>query len=95
MKTYNLGERLKHYRLQAGLTQAQLAAQIGKTSNHITHIERGFSLPSLSMLADICRVLEIPADCFIMENDRIFAQYAVQQLIDILSNYTLVECLKV
>ncbi|MCC8022386.1 MAG: helix-turn-helix domain-containing protein [Clostridiales bacterium] len=69
MSATQVGKQLKHYRVRAGYTQAQLAEVLEKSTQHITQIERGQGTPSLSMLCDICRVLELPADALLMGSE--------------------------
>lgn len=46
------GKQLRHYRLQAGLTQAGLAAKLGVTANTVARWERGeVTIPALLTLA--------------------------------------------
>jgi len=88
MKIYNFGKRLQYYRKQAGLTQAELAERINKSIHHITQIERGISLPSLPSFLDICIALNIPADCFLIDEDRHFAETAAIELAGRLEKYS-------
>lgn len=74
---YNLGKRIKFYRERSCLTQAQLAEKIGKSTHHLTQIERGLSLPSLPMFYNICKALDVPADAFFVDDDKLDAQYAL------------------
>lgn len=88
MKAYNFGKRLQYYRKQAGLTQTELAEKIDKSIHHITQMERGISLPSLPLFLDICIALNIPADCFLIDEDRLFAEFAIIELVDKLKPYS-------
>jgi Predicted transcriptional regulators len=88
MKTYNFGKRLQYYRKQAGLTQSELAEKINKSIHHITQIERGISLPSLPLFLDICIALSIPADCFLIDENRHFAESATIELVNKLEKYS-------
>ena len=88
MKAYNFGKRLQYYRKQAGLTQTDLAEKINKSIHHITQIERGISLPSLPLFLDICIALNIPADCFLIDENRHFAESATIELVSKLEKYS-------
>ena len=59
LKTFLAG-KLRSYRKQASLTQADLVEQIGRTDEAISNIERAKSLPSLETLVAIARTLELP-----------------------------------
>ena len=55
-----LAGKLRSFRKQAGLTQADLADKIGRTDEAISNIERGKSLPSLETLLAIADALQLP-----------------------------------
>lgn len=64
-----IGLNIKRYREVKDITQEQLADRIGKSVNHIGKIEVAFSQPSLRLLADIAKALEIPLkDLFDFDN---------------------------
>ena len=54
-----LGKRVRQLRLQRGWTQEELAARSGKHWTYIGGIERGERNPTVSVLGDIARALEI------------------------------------
>lgn len=65
MNTRILGNRIRDARIKAGLTQAQLAAEVGLTTiQTIGGYEAGRHLPPLSRLASIARVTGLPMDFF-------------------------------
>jgi transcriptional regulator with XRE-family HTH domain len=53
--------RLRAVRVERGLTQEQLAELIGKTTEHISFLERAERSPSFEVILDITRALGIPA----------------------------------
>ena len=55
-----IGLNILYYRKQQGLTQEQLAEQIGITQQHFQRIETAHSVPSLSTLLDIADALGVP-----------------------------------
>ena len=87
MNAARLGERLKYFRNKSGITQIKLAELIGKSKNHITQIERGLSLPSVPMLYDISQILRVPMDCFFIDDDRMYSEYAAVKLSKTLDNF--------
>lgn len=87
MEFHHIGKRVKYFRERAGLTQAELAEQVGKTAHHITQIERGIALPSLPMFYDIAKVLGVPTDSFFMDHDELCAQYALLEQVQRLDQY--------
>lgn len=60
--------RLKQFRQQKGLTQEQLAAQVGVRRETIMRLEKAQYNPSLKLAVDISRVVEAPIEeIFIFE----------------------------
>ncbi len=55
----SLGERIRNKRRRSGLTQTELAARIGYSSNGLAKIERGESDPKFSALVRISTALGI------------------------------------
>lgn len=53
-----IGRNIRKYRKAAGLNQAQLAERVNVTSQHISHVENGYTSPSLGLLVDISNVLK-------------------------------------
>ncbi len=61
-KTETLGDRIRRYRIAKGLTQAELAAQIGVPQQTITYYEvRGVSPPP-ALLVAIADALDVSTD---------------------------------
>ncbi|MBQ9081372.1 MAG: helix-turn-helix transcriptional regulator [Clostridia bacterium] len=54
--------RLKEIRIEKGFTQKQLAAAIKTTDDSIYSWEKGRSQPSIEMLRNLCKELDISAD---------------------------------
>ena len=69
-----IGENIRKYRRIRGLKQKELAARIGKTDQHISHIENGSSV-SLSTLVKISNVLEV--DNTLLGRTQVGAQNAI------------------
>lgn len=55
-----VGRRLRERRAEFGRTLAQVAADAGVTAGYVSSIEKGASLPSLTVLARLTRALELP-----------------------------------
>ncbi|BCI61431.1 anaerobic benzoate catabolism transcriptional regulator [Eubacteriaceae bacterium CHKCI005] len=81
MNFYNIGKRVKYFREQAGMTQAQLAEKMDKTPHHITQIERGLSLPGLMMFYNLAQLFGVPTDSFFMDEDKLRAQFALLEVV--------------
>ena len=54
-----LGKRVAKLREAAGLTQAELAEDVGVATETISRLERGATVPSVSRLDDIARGLGV------------------------------------
>ena len=58
-----IGEIIKNYRAKAGLTQQELAKQLGyKIPQFISLIENGHSKVPLNIIAELVSILKIPKD---------------------------------
>ena len=59
----SIGERIKRCRDVRGLSQAELAKQLGmKNGSTVANWERGYSSPSVERIAEICSVMHVSAD---------------------------------
>ncbi len=58
----SLGENIKTARKKMGLTQEELASQIGVTSQAVSRWESGAGMPDVSMIVPIARVLCVSTD---------------------------------
>ena len=58
----SIGTRLKHFRTNAGYTQAQLAELVGCETSTIGHCENGKSRISLTLLNTIAEKLNVEVD---------------------------------
>jgi len=59
MNRKNIGNNLRILRKQNGMTQAELAEDIGVSKDHISHAEIGFGSISMPLLLEICRSLDV------------------------------------
>lgn len=53
----SLGAAIRHYRLEAGLTQAQLAAKAGMDRAYLSQLENGLETEQLRKLFSLVRAL--------------------------------------
>jgi transcriptional regulator with XRE-family HTH domain len=65
----SLGKRIRTARRSAGLTQEQLAERVGRSTEAISNIERGASLPALETLASVADALSVPLGFLIDDED--------------------------
>ena len=61
----SIGQRIKYYRKKAGLSQKDLAAEIGMSSNAVCHYERDYREPNILMLAGIAKALKVSGDALL------------------------------
>lgn len=60
------GKAVTVIRAAKGMSQKELAEQIGKTPSYISRIESGARTPSLDVIDTICDRLEIPVSLFML-----------------------------
>ena len=66
-------ERVRYYRALRKIDQKELARQLNITKNSISNWECGRSRPDVSLLPDLCRILDIsPFDLMGMQDPRVF-----------------------
>ena len=53
------GRAIREGRLNKGMTQPQLAAQLGVTKNTVCNWESGFARPDMDLVLSLCRALDI------------------------------------
>lgn len=57
-----IGNRIQKYRKEKGLTQEELAAKLGVSSQAVSKWENDASCPDISLLPQLCRALGITTD---------------------------------
>ena len=62
-----IGKKIAARRKELGLTQEQLAEEVGISYSHIGNIERGKTKLSLQVFADISNVLKISSDYLLLK----------------------------
>jgi transcriptional regulator with XRE-family HTH domain len=67
---YGLGEALRDIRTQRGMTQEQLASELGVRQSTISMIEIGENSPSVELLIRIARALNVTLDSIMEELNR-------------------------
>lgn len=65
----SLAQKLKQLRLQAGLTQEQLAARIGVSSRTIKHWKHGTRTPNAVSLLVLSRCFHVSVDWLLGRTD--------------------------
>lgn len=60
---YEIGNKIRKYRKECGLTQEQLAERISVTKSRVSNWEQGINRPDANIIGNICRVLNVsPSD---------------------------------
>lgn len=60
---YEIGNRIRKYRKESGLTQEQLAEKISVTKSRVSNWEQGINRPDADIIGNICRALNVsPSD---------------------------------
>ena len=69
-------ERVRHYRTLRKMEQKELARQLNITPNSVSNWECGRSRPDVSLLPELCRVLEItPFELMGMHNPAVYSEH--------------------
>lgn len=63
-KAREMGLKIKKARINANVTQAELAHRLGVTAQSISQYERGVKIPKFDTLKKIATALEIKVSCF-------------------------------
>ena len=59
MVKYEIGNRIRKYREELGLSQKELADKIGVSNSRVSNWEQGINRPDADMLAEICMALNV------------------------------------
>lgn len=60
---YEIGNRIRKYREDCGISQVQLAQKLGVSNSRVSNWEQGINRPDADIIADICRALNVsPSD---------------------------------
>ena len=57
-----IGQRIKQFRKQNGLTQEKLADYLGVTDKAVSKWECGLTTPDLALIMPLARILHVSAD---------------------------------
>ncbi len=56
---YEIGNRIRKFREEQGISQKELAKRIGVSNSRISNWEQGINRPDADFLADLCRALNV------------------------------------
>ena len=62
MNYFEIGQKIRKYRKEKGLSQEQLAEKVNISVTHMSHIETANTKLSLPVLVDIATVLQVQTD---------------------------------
>ena len=63
-----LGQRIKHFREQKGISQDELGNLVWVNNVHISNIETGKKAPSIDLLIELANALEISTDDLLVDS---------------------------
>ena len=63
----NIGETIRNYRLQRGMSQGDIEKRTGLLRCYLSRVENGHTIPSLDTLAKIATAMEVPLAQFFHE----------------------------
>ena len=65
----NIGETIRNYRLQKGMSQGDIEKRTGLLRCYLSRVENGHTIPSLDTLAKIASAMDIPLAQFFNEHN--------------------------
>ncbi len=64
----NIGETIRNYRLQKGMSQGDIEKRTGLLRCYLSRVENGHTIPSLDTLAKIATAMDLPLAQFFADN---------------------------
>src|ERR1700721_151462 len=68
LPTMNIGETIRNYRLQKGMSQGDIEKRTGLLRCYLSRVENGHTIPSLDTLSKIAGAMEPPLSQFFNES---------------------------
>ena len=65
----NIGETIRNYRLEKGMSQGDIEKRTGLLRCYLSRVENGHTIPSLETLAKIATAMDLPLAQFFHEKD--------------------------
>lgn len=66
----NIGETIRNYRLQKGMSQGDIEKRTGLLRCYLSRVENGHTIPSLDTLAKIANAMDVPLGHFFSDGNR-------------------------
>lgn len=83
---YKIGQRIRKFRKAYGISQEQLAEQIGISTTHLSHIETGNTKLSLPVFVKIAQILSVHTDELLFDTCTINKSSVKEEIINILDS---------
>jgi transcriptional regulator with XRE-family HTH domain len=64
----NIGETIRNYRLQKGMSQGDIEKRTGLLRCYLSRVENGHTIPSLDTLAKIANAMDVPLGHFFADH---------------------------
>jgi transcriptional regulator with XRE-family HTH domain len=81
LPTINIGETIRNYRLQKGMSQGDIEKRTGLLRCYLSRVENGHTVPSLDTLSKIAMALDLPIAQF-FDDDSATRHLNTQKLSD-------------
>jgi transcriptional regulator with XRE-family HTH domain len=78
----NIGETIRSYRLQKGMSQGDIEKRTGLLRCYLSRVENGHTIPSLDTLAKIASAMELPLSQFFSDAGNSNGSKGLPQLSD-------------
>jgi len=82
LPTINIGETIRNYRLQKGMSQGDIEKRTGLLRCYLSRVENGHTIPSLDTLSKIAGAMELPLSQFFSESGHSNGSKGLPQLSD-------------
>jgi transcriptional regulator with XRE-family HTH domain len=76
----NIGETIRNYRLQKGMSQGDIEKRTGLLRCYLSRVENGHTIPSLDTLAKIATAMELPLSQFFSDSSHTNGSKGLPQL---------------
>jgi len=78
----NIGETIRNYRLQKGMSQGDIEKRTGLLRCYLSRVENGHTIPSLDTLSKIAGAMELPLSQFFSDSGHTNGSKGLPQLSD-------------
>jgi len=82
MYSMNIGDTIRNFRLQKGMSQGDIEKRTGLLRCYLSRVENGHTVPSLDTLSKIAGAMELPLSHFFSDGNNNNGSKALPQLSD-------------